>query len=133
VSAGVSEAIVSEKLEQVEDLLRRYKVKEAKELFAEIENRTDLTSWAKQKLVYLKDLLDEDAVMAMKEMRYGRANMVRSARARAFRGMADTVNQCSMNMEPVVVRRKIASGRSAQRQNPTTPPPAAPDANNGQA
>ena len=133
VAAGVSEAIVSEKLEQVEDLLRRYKVKEAKELFAEIEKRSDLTSWAKQKIEYLKELLDEDAVMAMKEMRYGRANMVRSARARAFRTMADSVNQCSMNMEPLIVRRKIASGRSAQRQNPTTPPPATPDANNGQA
>ncbi len=133
VSAGVSEAIVSEKLEQVEDLLRRYKHKEAKELFAEIEKRPDLTSWAKQKLEYLKDLLDEDAVMAMKEIRYGRANLVRSARARAFRAMADSVDQCSMNMEPLVVRRKIASGRSAQRQNPTTPPPATPDANNGQA
>jgi len=133
VSAGVSEAIVSEKLEKVEDLLRRHKLKEAKALFAEIESRPDLTSWAKQKLVYLKDLLDEDAVMAMKEMRYGRANMVRSARARAFRNMADSVDQCSMNLEPLVVRRKIASGRSAQRQNPTTPPPAAPDANNGQA
>ena len=133
VAAGVSEAIVSEKLEQVEDLLRRYKVKEAKELFTEIENRTDLTSWAKQKIAYLKDMLDEDAVMAMKEMRYGRANMVRSARARAFRTMADSVDQCSMSMEPVVVRRKIISGRSAQRQNPTTPPPATPDANNGQA
>ena len=133
VSAGVSEAIVSEKLEKVEDLLRRHKLKEAKELFAEIESRTDLTSWAKQKLEYLKDLLDEDAVMAMKEIRYGRANMVRTARARAFRTMADAVDQCSINLEPVVVRRKIASGRSAQRQNPTTPPPAAPDANNGQA
>jgi len=133
VSAGVSEAIVSEKLEKVEDLLRRHKLKEAKALFAEIESRTDLTSWAKQKLEYLKDLLDEDAVMAMKEIRYGRANMVRTARARAFRTMADAVDNCSMSMEPIVVRRKIASGRSAQRQNPTTPPPATPDANNGQA
>jgi Ca-activated chloride channel family protein len=133
VLAGVSEAIVSEKLEKVEDLLRRNKLKEAKSLFAEIESRADLTSWAKQKLEYLKDLLDEDAVMAMKEMRYGRANMVRSARARAFRSMSDAVNQCSMNMEPTVIRRKIASGRSVQRQNPTTPPPATPDANNGQA
>lgn len=133
VSAGVSEAIVSEKLEQVEDLLRRYKHKEAKELFAEIENRTDLTSWAKQKIAYLKDLLDEDAVMAMKEMRYGRANMVRSARARAAKEMAESVNEGTMNLEPLVIRRKIISGRSAQRQNPTTPPPATPDANNGQA
>ena len=133
VLAGVSEAIVSEKLEQVEDLLRRYKHKEAKELFAEIENRTDLTSWAKQKIAYLKELLDEDAVMAMKEIRYGRSDMVRSARARAAKEMAESVNECTMNLEPLVIRRKIISGRSAQRQNPTTPPPATPDANNGQA
>jgi len=133
VSAGVSEASVSEKLEKVEDLLRRHKLKEAKELFAEIENLTDLTSWAKQKIAYLKDMLDQDAVMAMKEIRYGRSDMVRSARARAAKEMAESVNECTMNLEPLVIRRKIVSGRSAQRQNPTTPPPATPDANNGQA
>lgn len=133
VAAGVSEASVSEKLEKVEDLLRRHKLKEAKELFAEIENRTDLTSWAKQKIAYLKDMLDQDAVMAMKEIRYGRSDMVRSARARAAKEMAESVNECTMNLEPLVIRRKIVSGRSAQRQNPTTPPPATPDANNGQA
>ncbi len=133
VLAGVSEASVSEKLEKVEDLLRRHKLKEAKELFAEIENHTDLTSWAKQKIAYLKDMLDEDAVMAMKEIRYGRSDMVRSARARAAKEMAESVNECTMNLEPLVIRRKIISGRSAQRQNPTTPPPATPDANNGQA
>ncbi|MSR72635.1 MAG: hypothetical protein CK519_01740 [Opitutia bacterium] len=133
VLAGVSEASVSEKLEKVEDLLRRHKLKEAKELFAEIENHADLTSWAKQKIAYLKDMLDEDAVMAMKEIRYGRSDMVRSARARAAKEMAESVNECTMNLEPLVIRRKIISGRSAQRQNPTTPPPATPDANNGQA
>lgn len=133
VSAGVSEASVSEKLEKVEDLLRRHKLKEAKELFAEIENLTDLTSWAKQKIAYLKDMLDQDAVMAMKEIRYGRSDMVRSARARAAKEMAESVNECTMNLEPLVIRRKIISGRSVQRQNPTTPPPATPDANNGQA
>ncbi len=133
VLAGVSEASVSEKLEKVEDLLRRHKLKEAKELFAEIENHTDLTSWAKQKIAYLKDMLDEDAVMAMKEIRYGRSDMVRSARARAAKEMAESVNECTMNLEPLVIRRKIISGRSAQRQNPTTPPPATPDADNGQA
>lgn len=133
VLAGVSEASVSEKLEKVEDLLRRHKLKEAKELFAEIENHTDLTSWAKQKIAYFKDMLDEDAVMAMKEIRYGRSDMVRSARARAAKEMAVSVNECTMNIEPLAIRRKIISGRSAQRQNPTTPPPATPDANNGQA
>ena len=133
VLAGVSEAIVSEKLEQVEDLLRRYKHKEAKELFAEIENRTDLTSWAKQKIAYLKELLDEDAVMAMKEMRYGRANMVRSARGRIVTNMSEAVSMKMMASESAMIRRKIASGRSVKRQNPTTPPPATPDANNGQA
>ncbi len=59
--------------------------------------------------------------------------MVRSARARAAKEMAESVNECTMNLEPLVIRRKIVSGRSAQRQNPTTPPPATPDANNGQA
>jgi Ca-activated chloride channel family protein len=133
VSAGVSEAIVSEKLEQVEDLLRRYKHKEAKKLFAEIENRTDLTSWAKQKIAYLKDLLDEDAVMAMKEMRYGREGLIRGGRGRIVASMSDAVSAKMMVNESAMIRRKIAAGRSVKRQNPTTPPPATPDANNGQA
>jgi Ca-activated chloride channel family protein len=133
VSAGVSEAIVSEKLEQVEDLLRRYKHKEAKKLFAEIENRTDLTSWAKQKIAYLKDLLDEDAVMAMKEMRYGREGLIRGGRGRIIANMSDAVIVNKMVNESAMIRRKIAAGRSVKRQNPTTPPPATPDANNGQA
>ncbi|NBP89902.1 MAG: hypothetical protein EBU50_01540, partial [Opitutae bacterium] len=133
VLAGVSEAIVSEKLELVEDLLRRRKLKEAKELFAEIENRADLTSWAKQKIAYLKGLLDDDMIMAMKEMRYSRDGLVRSARGRIVTSMSEAVDMNIMANESAMIRRKIASGRSVKRQNPTTPPPAAPDANNGQA
>ena len=133
VLAGVSEAIVSEKLELVEDLLRRRKLKEAKELFAEIENRTDLTSWAKQKIAYLKGLLDDDMIMAMKEMRYSRDGLVRSARSRIVASMSEAVDMNIMASESAMIRRKIASGRSVKRQNPTTPPPATPDANNGQA
>jgi len=133
VLAGVSEAIVSEKLELVEDLLRRRKLKEAKELFAEIENRADLTSWAKQKIAYLKGLLDDDMIMAMKEMRYSRDGLVRSARGRIVASMSEAVDMNIMANESAMIRRKIASGRSVKRQNPTTPPPATPDANNGQA
>ncbi|MEI6284835.1 MAG: hypothetical protein WCP40_07025, partial [Opitutae bacterium] len=133
VSAGVSEAIVSEKLEQVEAFLRNRKFKEAKELFAEIENRTDLTSWAKQKVEYLKDLLEHDMIMAMKEMRYGREGLIRGGRGRIIANMSEAVSMNMMAHESPAIRRKIASGRSVKRQNPTTPPPAAPDANNGQA
>jgi hypothetical protein len=68
----VSEAVVSEKLEQVEDWLHQVKLLKQRDLLAEIENRNDLTSWARQKVAYLKDLLDNDMVMAMKEIRYGR-------------------------------------------------------------
>ena len=133
VAAAVSEAIVSEKLERVEDLLRHGKFKEAKELFAEIENLNDLTSWARQKVAYLKDLLDNDMVMAMKEMRYGRRNFIHSARERYVASLAEAVSFKSMSEESAAVRRKIIAGRNVRRQNPPTPPPAAPDANNGQA
>jgi Ca-activated chloride channel family protein len=133
VSAGVSEAIVSEKLEQVETFLRNRKFKEAKELFAEIENRTDLTSWAKQKVEYLKNLLEHDMIMAMKEMRYGREGLIRGGRGRIIANMSEAVSMNMMAHESPAIRRKIAAGRSVKRQNPTTPPPATPDANNGQA
>jgi Ca-activated chloride channel family protein len=134
VAAAVSEAIVSEKLEHVENLLQRGKIKEAKELFAEIENRNDLTSWARQKVAYLKELLDNDMVMAMKEMRYGRSNFIRSARDRRVASLADVVDHISMASESVAhIQRKIIAGRNVRRQAPINPPPATPDANNGQA
>ena len=72
-------------------------------------------------------------IMAMKEMRYSRDGLVRSARAASIRSMAEAVDMNIMANESAMIRRKIASGRSVKRQNPTTPPPATPDANNGQA
>ena len=132
VAAAISEAVVSEKLERVEDLLRRHKHKEAKALFAEIENRSDLTSWAQQKIAYLKGLLEDDMVMAMKEMRYSRADMVRGVRAFAVEALEQDVNASIMANESAMIRRKIAAGRSVKRQTPT-PPPATPDPTNGQA
>jgi Ca-activated chloride channel family protein len=132
VAAAISEAIVSEKLEYVEELLRRRKHKEAKALFAEIESRTDLTSWAQQKIAYLKNLLDDDMIMAMKEMRYSRADMIRSAKAREMAAFNEVVSMADMIQEPAAYRRKIAAGRSVKRQAPT-PPPATPDPTNGQA
>ncbi len=132
VASAISEAVISEKLEQVEELLRRRKHKEAKALFAEIENRSDLTDWAKQKITYLKNLLDDDMVMAMKEMRYSRSDMVRGAKAREMAAFEQVVNRCVMADEDAVIRRKIASGRSVKRQTPT-PPTATPDPTNGQA
>jgi hypothetical protein len=47
--------------------------------------------------------------------------------------MSDAVSAKMMVNESAMIRRKIAAGRSVKRQNPTTPPPATPDANNGQA
>ena len=132
VAAAITEAVISEKLEQVEDLLRRRKHKEAKALFAEIENRSDLTSWAQQKIAYLKNLLDDDMIMAMKEMRYSRSDMVRGARAIAVEALEQDVNASIMANESAMIRRKIAAGRSVKRQTPT-PPPATPDPTNGQA
>ena len=124
VAAAVAEAVIAEKLEQIEELIRSGLIKDAKESLAALAGRADLTDWVKQKVAYLQGLMEEDVVMAMKEVRYGRRSM--TAGTKAARLDAFTASMEMQNLDArIFAQKKLSAGRSTRRQNPT-PPPAAP-------
>lgn len=116
----VSDALVGEKLEYIESLVRAGDIRKAKAELKNLQKTKDLSDWAKNKLVYIENLLENDAVMSAKEMRYGRAHMSRTLSARAI----DDYEVELQNM-PLYMLKKIAAGRRASGQ-PNTPPPQQP-------
>jgi Ca-activated chloride channel family protein len=125
VAAAVAEAVIAEKLEQVEEMIRAGLIKDAKDNLATVAGRADLTDWVKQKVAYLQRLLDEDEVMAMKEIRYGRRNMTMGTKARRLDDFNASVDQAMLANHLVYHRKKTIAGQSTRRQAPT-PPPANP-------
>jgi hypothetical protein len=126
VAAAVAEAVIAEKLEQIEELIRSGLVKDAKESLDALAGRADLTDWVKQKVAYLQRLLDEDEVMALKEIRYGRRNMTMGTKARRLDDFNASVDQAMLANHLVYHRKKTIAGQSIRRQTPT-PPAAQPD------
>ena len=118
VAAAVGEAIVSEKIEAIEALARQGKIPEAKQAFEELLKRTDLSDWAKQKVEYLKQLLDEDAVMAMKEMRYGRARILRQTKAAMIRDFDVAFSQAEEDEKAIYLQKKLAAGVARKPRRP---------------
>ena len=117
-AAAVGEAIVSEKIEAIEALARLGKIAEAKQAFEELLKRTDLSDWAKQKVEYLQRLLDEDAIMAMKEMRYGRTRILRQTKAAAMRDFDTQFCAASEDSKAIYLQKKIAAGRARKPNSP---------------
>jgi Ca-activated chloride channel family protein len=118
VAAAVSEALISEKIEAIEALARRGKIAEAKQEFEELLKRSDLTDWAKQKVEYLRNLLDEDAIMAMKEMRYGRSRMLRQTKASMMRDFDTEFCQASEDSKPIYLQKKVVAGTARKPKPP---------------
>lgn len=118
VAAAVSEALISEKIEAIEALARRGKIAEAKQEFEELLKRSDLTDWAKQKVEYLRNLLDEDAIMAMKEMRYGRSRMLRQTKASMMRDFDTELCQDSEDSKPIYLQKKVVAGTARKPKPP---------------
>ena len=118
VAAAVGEAIVSEKIEYIEALARLGKIAEAKKEFEELLKRNDLSDWAKQKVEYLKQLLDEDAIMAIKEMRYGRTRMLRQSKAAMMRDFDTAFCAASEDMKEIYLQKKVASGVARKPKPP---------------
>jgi len=116
--------VIAEKLEQIEELIRSGLVKDAKESLDALAGRADLTDWVKQKVAYLQRLLDEDEVMALKEIRYGRRNMTMGTKARRLDDFNASVDQAMLANHLVYHRKKTIAGQSTRRQ---TPPAAQPD------
>jgi Ca-activated chloride channel family protein len=118
VAAAVSEALVSEKIEAVEALTRAGKFAEAKQEFEELLKRSDLTDWAKQKLEHLRNLLDEDAAMAVKEMRYGRSRMLRQTKVAMMRDFDTQFCAASEDAKPIYLQKKIVTGAARKPKPP---------------
>jgi hypothetical protein len=118
VAAAVSEALVSEKIEAVEALARAGKFAEAKQEFEELLKRSDLTDWAKQKLEHLRNLLDEDAAMAVKEMRYGRSRMLRQTKVAMMRDFDTQFCAASEDAKPIYLQKKIVAGAARKPKPP---------------
>jgi Ca-activated chloride channel family protein len=126
VAALIDEAIVAEKIEAIEVLTRTHKFAEAKAAFEELLKRPGLSDWAKQKIEYLKQLLDEDAIMAAKEMRYGRSRMMSQTKEASV--------QCySMRMDEDIEAKKVAYLRRKRADGQATKPKPSPGGQTPQA
>lgn len=118
VAALIDEAIVAEKIEAVEALTRAHKFAEAKQAFEELLKRPGLSGWAKQKIEYLKELLEEDAIMAAKEMRYGRSRMMSQTKMAAMACYSMPVMEEQEALKPSYQRRKRADGQASKPKAP---------------
>jgi Ca-activated chloride channel family protein len=114
VAALIDEAVVAEKIEFIEVLTRSHKFAEAKLAFEELLKRPSLSDWAKQKIEYLKRLLDEDAVMAAKEMRYGRGRLMSQTKMASMACYSMDVDEGAEAVKASYLRRKRADGQATK-------------------
>jgi Ca-activated chloride channel family protein len=114
VAALIDEAVVAEKIEFIEVLTRSHKFAEAKLAFEELLKRPSLSDWAKQKIEYLKRLLDEDAVMAAKEMRYGRGRLMSQTKMASMACYSMEVDEGEEAVKASYLRRKRADGQATK-------------------
>jgi len=114
VAALIDEATVAEKIEFIEVLTRSHKFAEAKLAFEELLKRPSLSDWAKQKIEYLKRLLDEDAVMAAKEMRYGRGRLMSQTKMASMACYSMEVDEGEEAVKASYLRRKRADGQATK-------------------
>ena len=114
VAALIDEATVAEKIEFIEVLTRSHKFAEAKLAFEELLKRPSLSDWAKQKIEYLKRLLDEDAVMAAKEMRYGRGRLMSQTKMASMACYSMEVDEGAEAVKASYLRRKRADGQATK-------------------
>jgi len=118
VAALIDEAVVAEKLEAIEALTHSGKFAEAKQAFAELLKRPGLSDWAKQKIEYLKQLLDEDAIMAAKEIRYGRGRMMSQTKEAIMACYSMRVDEDIEAKKAAYLRRKRADGQASKPKPP---------------
>jgi len=118
VAALIDEALVAEKIEAIEVLTLKQKFAEAKLAFEELLKRPGLSDWAKQKIEYLKQLLDDDAIMAAKEMRYGRGRMMSQTKESTMACYSMDVDDSVELMKASYLRRKRADGQASKPKPP---------------
>ena len=124
VAAAVGEAVTGEKLDVIQALVRGGQVAEAKQKLAELTQQTDLSEWAREKIIYLTGLLEEDQIMAMKEMRYASRNFSRSIKGSNVAENSERFNEDIESAKALFLRKKRAAGRSSAPKPPQQPPQA---------
>ena len=124
VAAAVGEAVTGEKLDVIQALVRGGQVAEAKQKLAELTQQTDLSEWAREKVIYLTRLLEEDQIMAMKEMRYASRNFSRSIKGSNVAENSECFDEKLEEAKALFLRKKRAAGRSSTPQPPQQPPQA---------
>lgn len=118
VAALIDEAIVAERMEAIEALTRARKFAEAKLGFEELLKRPGLSDWAKQKIEYLKQLLEEDENMAAKETRYGRTRMMSQTKESVMACYSMRVDEDLEAKKAAYLRRKRADGQATKPKPP---------------
>lgn len=124
VAAAVGEAVTGEKLDVIQALVRGGQVAEAKQKLAELSQQADLSEWAREKVIYLTRLLEEDQIMAMKEMRYASRNFSRSIKGSNVAENSECFDEKLEEAKALFLRKKRAAGRSSTPQPPQQPPQA---------
>lgn len=124
VAAAVGEAVTGEKLDVIQALVRGGQVAEAKQKLAELTQQTDLSEWAREKVIYLTRLLEEDQIMAMKEIRYASSNFTRSIKGSNVAENSECFSEDLEGAKAIFLRKKRAAGRSSAPKPPQQPPQA---------
>lgn len=124
VAAAVGEAVTGEKLDVIQALVRGGQVAEAKQKLAELAQQADLSEWAREKIIYLTRLVEDDQIMAMKEMRYASRSFTRSIKGSNVAENSESFNEDIESAKALFLRKKRAAGRSSAPQPPQQPPQA---------
>lgn len=124
VAAAVGEAVTGEKLDVIQALVRNGQVAEAKQKLAELTQQADLSEWAREKVIYLTGLLEEDQIMAMKELRYASRNFNRSIKGSNVAENSEVFSEGLEEAKAIFLRKKRAAGRSSAPKPPQQPPQA---------
>jgi Ca-activated chloride channel family protein len=126
VTVLVGEALVAEKIEAIETLTRLRKFDEAKKALTDLLSSPGLSDWAKQKIEYLKEVLEEDVVMAAKAMRYGRTRMMSQTKESLMACHSAPLVEDVESAKPSYLRRKRADGQATKpKPTPGGQPPQA--------
>ncbi|MBS0454454.1 MAG: VWA domain-containing protein [Proteobacteria bacterium] len=113
VASRLSEAEFAELSDRARRLVRQRQVEEARALLAQARERFKDQPWIVGKLERLEALLEQDTVLASKEMLYSAMKMSRRLAA------ASEASFCADEMEstemPAFLRRKLEEGRGRRR------------------
>lgn len=124
VAAAVGEAVTGEKLDVIQALVRGGQVAEAKQKLAELSQQADLSEWAREKVIYLTRLVEDDQIMAMKELRYASRNFTRSIKGSNVAENSESFSEDLEGAKAIFLRKKRAAGRSSAPKPPQQPPQA---------